>query len=201
MGLGLCIQNNLKWDSQIQKICRSVSHKLFLLNKLRKFMNKELLNKIFLTHIRPCMEYGISVWGHCSESNKVKLRRLQHRAARIITSNFDFVNVRGHDLVKQLGWQTLEQRRDYYIASLMHKCIHGNAPIHLLNEIVMTSHTHELATRSVSNLNYQIPEPHLEIFKQSFRFQGATLWNNLPLELRNINDINEFKFYYKRLHF
>ena len=68
--LGLCIDNNLKWDSQIQKICRNVWYKLSLLNRLRKYMDKELLSKIFLTNIRPCIEYGISVWGHCSVSQE-----------------------------------------------------------------------------------------------------------------------------------
>ena len=67
------------------------------------------------------------------------VQRLQHRAARIVLGNFDFINVRGHDLGQQLGWQTIDQRRDYYIATLMHKCIHETAPIHLQNEMTMTN--------------------------------------------------------------
>ena len=199
--LGLCIQNSLKWDSQIQKLCRSVCYKLSLLNRLRKFMNKELLNKIFIIHIRPCIEYGLSVWGHCSESNKALVQRLQHRAARIILGNFDFINVRGHDLVHQLGWQTIDQRRDYYVATLMHKCIYETAPIHLSNEITRTIHTHDLTTRAASNGDLHVPESKCETFKQSFQYQGAILWNNLPSELRNIADINEFKYFYKQMYF
>ena len=79
--------------------------------------------KIYTSHIQPCIEYGISIWGYCSDFNKMMIRRLQHRAARIILRNFDYINVRGHDLVLQLGWQTLEQRRDYYVATLMHKSL------------------------------------------------------------------------------
>ena len=41
------------------------------------------------------------------------MKRLQHKAARMILNNFDYINVRGHDLVNQLRWQTIEQRIDY----------------------------------------------------------------------------------------
>ena len=108
------------------------------------------------------------------------ITRLQHRAARIILRNFDYINIRGHDLVQQLGWQTIDQRRDYFVAMLMHKCIYKTAPIHLVNNIVMTEDTHDIPTRASSNGILQVPQPNCELFKSSFRYQGATLWNNLP---------------------
>ena len=52
----------------------------------------------------------------------------------------------------------------------------------------MTAHTHNFITRAASNGDVQVPEPNYEMFKQSFRYQGATLWNSLPSELRNITD-------------
>ena len=67
------------------------------------------------------------------------IQRLQNRAARIITGNFDYINVRGFELVRQLGWQPIEKRRNYYVASLMQKCMNGSAPIHLKNDIIMNS--------------------------------------------------------------
>ena len=129
------------------------------------------------------------------------IRRLQHRAARIILRNFYYINVRGHDLVLQLGWQTLEQRRDYYVATLMHKCINKTAPAHLVNNIVLTEDTHSVNTRASSNGIVQVPQANCELYKSSFRYQGATLWNSLPSELRNVPDIESFKLFYKCLYF
>ncbi len=37
---------------------------------------------------------------------------VQKRAARIVTGNFDFINVRGQDIMNKLGCQTLEQRKN-----------------------------------------------------------------------------------------
>ena len=40
---------------------------------------------------------------------------MQNRAARLITNNFDF-NTREIDIVRDLGWLNITQRRDYFTA-------------------------------------------------------------------------------------
>ena len=199
--LGLVLDNSLKWDSQIQRISKNISYKLFLLRRLSRILSSDVLNKIYISQIQPCLEYGISIWGFCSEYNKMIIERLQHRAARIILRNFDYINVRGCELVRQLRWQSINQRRDYFIATLMHKCIHNTGPIHLTNNVIMTAHTHDIPTRASAKGIVQIPEPKCELFKTSFRYQAAILWNKLPPELRGLPDINIFKALYKRLYF
>jgi len=99
--LGLSLDNDLKWVSQVKRICQNVSYKLSLLNRLRKFFSSDLLRKIYVSNIQPCLEYGISVWGYSSEYNKYLIQRLQHRAARIVLGNFDYIHSRGHELVKK----------------------------------------------------------------------------------------------------
>ena len=199
--LGISLDSDLKWESQVKRICQNVSYKLSLLNRLRKFLSSDLLRKIYISHIQPCLEYGISVWGYSSEHNKYLIQRLQHRAARIVLSNFDYINVRGHDLVKQLGWQSIDTRRNFYTASLMHKCVYKTAPIHLTNETVLTADSHGVHTRASINGMIQVPQPNCEIFKTSFKYQSACLWNSLPSELREIRDLHNFKRMYKLLYF
>ena len=66
-----------------------------------------------------------------------KVQRLQNRAARILTGNYDYVNKRGIDLVKTLGLMNISQRRDYFMIMLMFKSIHGLVPNYLCDEITM----------------------------------------------------------------
>ena len=105
------------------------------------------------------------------------IRHLQHRAARIILNNFDNVNVRGNELLMQLGLQSLDQRRNYYMVTAMHKCIYKTAPVRLSNEVVYTSDTHDIATRASVNETVHIPESNCELFKTSFKYQSSLLWN------------------------
>ena len=66
------------------------------------------------THVAHLAMYACTIWG-CSNANIIATQWLPNQAARIISSNFDIINVRGGDLVKQLKWQTMSQRIDYYL--------------------------------------------------------------------------------------
>ena len=146
--LGLQLNDKLRWEAHVQKLCRNVSSKLAVLNRLRKVLNKTLRRKRYISCIQPCIDYAVSVWGSCWEQTKDIICGLQRRAARIIAGNFDFIDTRGADLMKDLGWQTLDIRRDYFLSTLMYKCIKGNAPVRLTNELIMTADTHDCNTRA-----------------------------------------------------
>ena len=62
---------------------------------------------LYISMIQPKLDYGISVWGYCSNSNRAFIVRLQHRAARIITGNMDSINIQREILVKELVWQSI----------------------------------------------------------------------------------------------
>ena len=113
----------------------------------------------------------------------------------------DFINVRGSDLVNELGWQTFDQRRDYFTAMLVYKIIHEIAPKRLIDSFILSRYTHDLPTRSSVNGNLQLPRPNCEIFKCSLKYQGAILWNGLPSNLKDAPDIHSFKQMYKAQYF
>ena len=175
--------------------------KLAVLNRLRKVLNKALLHKQFISCIQTCIDNAVSVWGSCSEQTKDLICRLQRRAARIIAGNFDFINTRGADLMKDLGWQTLDIRRDYFISTLMYKCIRGNAPVRLTNELIMTADTHDCNTRASTRGVLQVPKPSSELFRNSFRYKRATLWNRLSSHIKDAPDVDRFKCLYKKWFF
>jgi len=69
---------------------------------------------------------------------------MQHRAARIITGQFDYVTIHGHDLVKDLKLQSIEKRREYFTACLMYKCLNNIAPLHPIKEVSLVSEIHDV---------------------------------------------------------
>ena len=100
----------------------------------------------------------------------------------------------------QLGWQTINQRRDYFTACLMYQGVQNIAPIHINNEITLVSEIHNTQTRAALNGNIYTPKPNLEIYKHSLRYHGSTVWNALPAELKSAQDQFDFKRQYKE-HF
>ena len=101
--LGVQLDNSLKWDYHVDKLCKKLSSKLFLLNRLRKFMDKNSLLLLYHSNIQPIMDYAISIWGYSSEFDKALITRLQHKAARIVCGKFNYIDFRGGDLANQLG--------------------------------------------------------------------------------------------------
>ena len=46
--------------------------------------------------------------------------------------------------------------------------------------------------RSVSNRNFIIPKPNINLFKNSISYSGTIIWNSIPLEIKNAESINSF---------
>ena len=83
----------------------------------------------------------------------------------------------------------------------MYKCVGGTAPMRLTNDLVLSRHTHDRLTRTSQNGDIQVPQPKLEIFRNSFRYQSSIIWNSLPCHLKQAPDIDEFKRRYKLYFF
>ena len=134
--LGLKIDKNLNWNKYINSLCSQLCSKIWSLSRLRKFLPYKILLQVFKSYIQPKIDYAITVWGYTSETNMNKIQRMQNRAARAIFDNYDYVNVRGIDLVAEMKVMNVRQRRDYFMSLLVFKCIHGLAPDYLSNEIL-----------------------------------------------------------------
>ena len=199
--LGLLVDENLTWSAHVSQLSRSVAYKISSLNRLGKNMDTPLLNELYKSTILPCLDYACSVWGNTSETNKSTLFRLQKRAARVVLKNFDYVNCRGADLVNELQWQSLDQRRDYFLATLMYKCVHGIGPTRLCDEIEMCCDRHNVNTRNNNSLNVVVPKPNVECYRNSFRYAGAKVWNEIPGKIQCATSVDSFKYLYKKKYF
>ena len=98
--------------------------------------------------------------------NPRNLTRLQNHAARLILGNFDYINFRGIELVKSLGLNTIEERREYFLAMLMFKSIHGIAPAYMCNQIVMNFDINGYDTRGTGGMNVYLPTLKKDIYKK-----------------------------------
>ena len=130
-----------------------------------------------------------------------KIQRLQNFAARVTNRNFDFINHRGHDMVVDLKWQDVNQRRDFLMSSLVYKCLHGLAPTYLTDSLVLASEMNGRKTRSSTNNDLYLPRANIDKFKESFIYAGSKTWNSLDTSLKDSCTVDGFKRSYKSLYF
>ena len=102
----------LSWNLQTDCISKKLVFIISRLSRLKPVLPSQMLMYIYMSIIQPKIDYAISIWGYATAHNINKVQRLQNRAARILTGNFDYVNTRGIDLVKTLGLMNVSQRRD-----------------------------------------------------------------------------------------
>ena len=90
-----------------------------------------------------------------------RLQRLQNRAGRIIT--FSDYNTRSADILQDLGWDTLEQRRSKQLAISVFKSLSNFYPESLKNVFKPASGVHSYTTCEVPQkmFLYQGPVPKL----------------------------------------
>ena len=84
--LGVWLQNHLKWDTQVNHMCKNANKRLFMLRSLKHFgFSKSELITVYRGYIRPLLEYADVIW-HSSLTAKqtYQLERVQKRALRIV---------------------------------------------------------------------------------------------------------------------
>ena len=85
---------------------------LSFVRRLRAIFPQNLLLQVYKSYIQPKLDYGLTIYGCTTHDNLSLVQRLQNHAARLIIGNFDYINIRGIELVKSLGLYTIEERRD-----------------------------------------------------------------------------------------
>ncbi|KAK3084597.1 hypothetical protein FSP39_016077 [Pinctada imbricata] len=116
--------------------------------------------------------------------------KFQLEAARIVTGLPSYAS--RYALYFETGWGTLKSRREKRKLNLMYEIQHNIAPDYL-RELVppLVRENNDYNLRNNENIN--IPPCRLNIYRKSFVPSTISLWNNLPIDVRNSTNINQFK--------
>ena len=75
--LGVFLSSNAKWDNHIDHIIKRCAKMIEVLHKLRMNISRKCLNQMFLSYIKPILEYADVVWDGCSIDNTDRLEIIQ----------------------------------------------------------------------------------------------------------------------------
>ena len=96
-------------------------------------------------------------------------------------------------LLNDLGWETLQSRRNKHKLVLLYKFLHGLAP-NYLSELVPTL-VQETTTYNLRNSdNIQNYRAHSNLFHNSFFPSSTRAWNDLPNDIQNAPSVASFKY-------
>ena len=81
------------------------------MRKLKYTFSRQALNQMYISYVRPLLEYSSIVWDGCTEQDKNTLELLQNEAARIVTGLTRSTGI--ENLYKECSWVSLAKRRHF----------------------------------------------------------------------------------------
>ena len=64
--LGVYIDENLRWTTHIEYLCKTVSSKISLLRQLSEYVPIHVQKQFYQSYILPLLDYGSVTWGSAS---------------------------------------------------------------------------------------------------------------------------------------
>ena len=183
--LGVIFSNNLKWRNQIITCVGKANQILGMIRKCFVHMDVKLLRSLYVTFVRPLLEFAIPVWSPIQKGDIDLLESVQHRATRLIPS---LKKISYENRLKALDLTTLSERRQRGDMIQLYKIFNGIDKLETSKTIAV-----QLNQTRGHRFKYQ-KEITKQVHRENFFFnRSANLWNSLPSEVVNAETVNSFK--------
>ncbi len=127
--LGVLLSDDMKWHKHISNVAKKASSTLGFLRRNLRTCPTDCRRTAYIALVRPIMEYGASVWDPYQKQDINRLERVQHQAARFITS--DYRSREEGCVTKMLTTHeipSLKTRRKEIRLGIMHKVVNDLLP-------------------------------------------------------------------------
>ena len=117
------------WNTHVGNICTKANRTLGFLRRNISSCPRDVKEMAYKGLVRPILEYASPVWDPSGKNLQDELEKVQNRAARFITGNYNFETGSMTKVLEQLKWESLEQRRKGSRLILFYKGLKGQANI------------------------------------------------------------------------
>ena len=188
--LGIIIDDRLNWKPQIQSVKSKLSSILSVMYKASKLITTAGMYTLYCSLFQPYISHGNEIWGNNYASNVTCLCVIQRKAVRLICNADRLAHTT--ELYKELyilKFPECVQYKTAILKILMFHLFHGTLPIHLQNRFTIYS-----TTRSTRRINtFVMVRARTTIKAMCLSVYGVKLWNSLPNNLRDCNNVIIFK--------
>ena len=191
--LGVEIDNKMNWSVHIKNTISKANRVLGFIRRNFWYCTTDVKVCTYKMLVRPILEYASVVWDPRTHTHKHRLEMVQRRATRFCSGDFKkYSSVT--EMLNNLDWETLEQRRKNDRLTMLYKVSHGLVGI---NGAEYLTHSDNRRTRGSHQFKYQRQHIRLDVHKYSFFNRTIPEWNKLPDETTSAPSLDIFK---QRLH-
>ena len=187
--LGLMIDEKLSWKDHIDYLIVSLSKFYGIFNKIKYFVPKRHKLAIYNAYVLSKICYGIEIYGSMSETLSNRLQIVSNKLLKILFNMSPFHST--NQLHKELDILKVKDVYKSRVLKFVFQCLNHTMLCMYNNYFQKRRSLHDRNLRDMKNLH--VPVGYSAIALSSTRINGAKLWNELPLEIRKIDDAICFK--------
>ena len=189
--LGVDLDQHFNMQAQVKKVCRTAYTRLKNIAKIRSVLPQKTAETLVHALITSKLDYcNALMYGLPASTTTSLLQYVQNSAARVVmrTRKFDHIT----SVLRDLHWLQVEDRIIFKILMITYRALHGLAPDYISDLVV--PYVPPRSLRSANENLLVVPSSRLRSFgDRRFAYAAPTLWNSLPLKIRNAQSLTQFK--------
>ena len=190
--LGVIIDNKLTFERHISNICNSANNKLRALNRIRSYLDTEQCKYLANAYMLSTFQYCNAIWMFCNKKENSKINSIQMRTLRCIysdqTQTFD-------ELLEHDNSKTIHVKNLQALMIIIYQSLNNLNPTFMQDIFKVKESSYNL--RAISSL--VLPKcKSIKYGVNSTVFKGSLLWNSLPNEYKQAENLDIFKTKIKR---
>lgn len=196
--LGMICDSALKFDKQVNEIAKTSFFKLRMISRIKPFLSHKNLEKIIHAFITSRIDYCNSLYYGAQNKVLDRLQMVQNAAARLLTGTRKFDHIT--PVLKALHWLPVTFRIQFKMLLFVFKSLHGLAPSYIADLIQEQKSMRSLRSNSQKRLD--VPRSKMKSRgDRAFAVAAPKLWNSLPLYIRDLPTLSQFKSHLKTYFF
>ena len=189
--LGFIVSSDMSLDKQVSSICRSAFFELHKISLIRQYLSIQTTNTLVCAFVLSKLDYCNALLAGSPLYLINKLQKVQNSAARLVLK----ARKRDHatPLLQTLHWLPIQARIDYKISVLCYNFFSGSSPSYFSDLLTVYSPVRQLRSSSDDRL-LCVPRIRTKTFgERTFPFRAATIWNSLPIHIKQAKTPQSFK--------
>ena len=186
--LGVHISNSCSWQKHIKYVVSKGNQMLRFIKRNFKGCPEKVKETVYLSMVRPLLEYASCVWDPCEEGRKHELEMVQRRAARFVLNDYNRTSS-VKSMLSKIGWEILENRRKEARLSFLYKLYHGNGKLDVSSIILEPNYIGKNDhPKKIRRLQSKLLPFHNSFFPRTIRD-----WNNLSKNVLEADTMSDFQ--------
>ena len=127
--LGLTFTQDCSWHDHLELVKTKAWLRINIMRRLKFQLGRKSLQTIYISFIRPLLEYADVVLDNCTQQEANELEKIQNEATPIVMGATKLASIQS--LLSDTGWESLTSRREKHKLVLFYKMINSLAPEYL----------------------------------------------------------------------